>query len=246
VQAQEELIAELEKRNSELERFTYTVSHDLKSPLVTVRGFLGYLKKDVVKGDINRLHENIRYIEDATDKMEALLQDLLQLSRIGRLVNPPQEIPFNALVNEAVLLLSGQLRDNEIALVIMPDMPLVWGDQVRLVEVLQNLIDNAIKFSQTQLQPKVEVGVATINNETAFYVKDNGIGIAAPYHEQVFGLFNRLDPSIEGTGIGLALVKRIIEVHNGRIWIESNGPKTGTTVFFTLPASDPSLTNAPI
>jgi signal transduction histidine kinase len=166
--------------------------------------------------------------------MQALLRELLELSRIGRVKNPSEVMPFNAIVEEALKLLDGQISDNTLRIEIMPDMPNVYGDRLRLVEVVQNLLDNAIKFSRQRADPCIQVGVRAEHCENIFYVRDNGIGIPPAYHERVFGLFNKLDTSAEGTGIGLALVKRIIEVHGGRIWIESDG-SSGTTFCFTLP-----------
>ena len=136
-------------------------------------------------------------------------------------------------------MIEGQRSSTTPEIKIMPDMPSVYGDRLRLVEVVQNLLDNAIKFSSRSEDPCIEVGARTENRETIFYVQDNGIGIPPAYHERVFGLFNKLDAGAEGTGIGLALVKRIIEVHGGRIWIELDGSK-GTTFCFTLASKPPS------
>jgi PAS domain S-box-containing protein len=230
----EALILELESKNAELEQFTYTVSHDLKSPLVTIRGFLGYLEKDILAGDQERIRNDIARIAASADKMQALLRELLELSRIGRVKNPSELIPFNVIVEEALKLVEGQRSSMTARIVIAPNMPSVYGDRLRLVEVVQNLLDNAIKFSGRRDDPCVEVGVRTEGRGNIFYVRDNGIGIPPVYHERVFGLFNKLDTNVEGTGIGLALVKRIIEVHGGRIWIESDG-SSGTTFCFTLP-----------
>jgi PAS domain S-box-containing protein len=231
----EKLIAELEAQNAELERFTYTVSHDLKSPLFTVTGFLGFLEQDAAKGDLDRLRKDMQRIREATDTMQHLLNDLLELSRIGRKMNPPQEIAFGDLVQEALTRLAGAIAKRQIQIRVAPDLPSVHGDRPRLVEVLQNLIENAIKFMGNQPEPAVKIGVQRRGEETIFFVADNGIGIDPRYHEKIFGLFERLDPTTEGTGIGLALVKRIIEVHGGRVWVDSTGQGQGSTFYFTLP-----------
>jgi PAS domain S-box-containing protein len=227
---------ELESQNEELERFTYTVSHDLRSPLVTIRGFLGYLKQDAESGDMTRFDRDMTRIANAVDKMQTLLTELLELSRIGRVANPPESVPFGEILRETLDLLSGPLEAGNIRLTIKGDLPIVHVDRLRIAEVLQNLIGNAIKFMGDQQQPAIEVGTegTDADGKPIFYVRDNGIGIDPKYHERIFGLFNRLDPTIEGTGIGLTLVRRIIEIHEGRIWVRSE-PGKGATFFFTLP-----------
>ncbi len=230
------LIDELESKNAELERFTYTVSHDLKSPLFTIRGFLGYLEQDAVSGDQERLRNDIQRIVDATDKMQQLLNDLLELSRIGRLMNEPREIDLNQLLSEVTGLLHGQIKQSRAELRIQKNLPTVIGDRQRISEVIQNLLDNAAKFMGDQPQPCIEVGEAGKENDmSVLFVRDNGIGIQEEHIERVFGLFNKLDPKSDGTGIGLALVRRIVEVHGGRIWVESE-IGTGSTFYFTLPS----------
>lgn len=231
----EHLIAELEAKNRELERFTYTVSHDLKSPLFTIRGFLGLLEEDSLAGDLDQVREDIRHIQNATETMQRLLDDLLTLSRVGRITNPPEAIPLTSLVNEAVERVTGQIRARGVEVRIAPDLPEVYGDRTRLVDVLQNLIENAVKYAGEGAHPVIEIGGATHGNRVEVFVRDNGPGIPPQYHEKVFGLFERLDNKTEGTGIGLALVKRIVEVHGGRVWIDSSGTGDGCTVRFTLP-----------
>lgn len=230
------LINELEKRNSELERFTYTVSHDLRSPLVTIRGFLGYLRQNAVSGDMTRFDKDLGRIANAVDKMKALLNDLLELSRIGRIINMPKDIPFRVIVDETLDLLAGPINERMIKFTVQDDLPTIHGDHTRLVEVLQNLISNAIKFMGGQPNPVIEVGSRGFHEDgkSILFVRDNGIGIEPEYQERVFGLFNRLNPEIEGTGIGLTLVRRIVEVHGGQIWLESK-PGEGSTFLFTLP-----------
>jgi PAS domain S-box-containing protein len=233
----ENFIIELENRNAELERFTYTVSHDLKSPLVTIRGFLGYVEKDAIQGDFERLRKDIERITNATDKMQRLLNELLELSRIGRMVNPTEIIPFETIVREALELTQDGCKERAMVVEMATDMPSVQGDRVRLVEVMQNLIDNACKFMGEQPLPRIEVGwrsEGAEHDKVVFHVRDNGIGIAPEHYERIFGLFNQLNPAVEGTGVGLALVKRIVEFHGGRIWVESEVGK-GSVFYFTLP-----------
>ncbi len=235
-QERERLIAELETRNSELERFTYTVSHDLKSPLITIRGFAGMIEQDIVAGEAKRATEDLQRIQTAADRMHQLLDELLRLSRIGRIANPPVAVRLYDIAQEAVAMLSEQIRAKDITIKISPDLPTVYGDEPRLLEVLQNLIENAAKFVGDRQKPYIEVGFRQDNGETVYWVRDNGQGIEKQYHEKVFQLFDKLDPTSEGSGVGLALVKRIVEVHGGRIWVESDGAGTGSTFCFTVPS----------
>ncbi|MFN8381624.1 MAG: ATP-binding protein [Anaerolineales bacterium] len=230
---QEKLISELELKNAELERFTYTASHDLKSPLITIRGFLGYLEQDARNGNFERLQSDVKRISEATEKMHLLLNELLELSRVGRVINEPKQMPFGEIVQEALKRVEGQLQLKQVQVKVGSDLPDIFGDTERLIEVIQNLVDNACKFMGDEKKPIIEIDVQKRENENVFYIKDNGIGIDKRFHEKVFGLFDKLNPNSGGTGIGLALVKRIIEVHGGKIWIESEEGK-GTTFFFTL------------
>jgi signal transduction histidine kinase len=231
----EVMIKALEAKNAELERFTYTVSHDLKSPLITIAGFVGFLEQDALVGNLERVKEDMIHINIAVARMNRLLGELLELSRVGRLVNPPEEVSFENIVHEAVELVRGRIEARGVKVEIAPDLPTVYGDRVRLVEVVQNLVDNACKFMGDQPQPHVEIGMHQAADGPVFYVRDNGIGVERQYQDQVFGLFDKLDPTSEGTGIGLALAKRIIETHGGKIWIESEGIGHGSTFCFILP-----------
>jgi PAS domain S-box-containing protein len=231
----ESLIQELENKNTELERFTYTVSHDLKSPLITIKGFLGFLEEDTKSGNTNRLKADIQRIGDAADKMYGLLNELLELSRIGRLQNEPEVIPFEVLAREALDLVDGNIQAYNVKVEIQRGMPSVYGDRLRLLEVVQNLLDNAAKFMGKQSDPCVEIGQrGEENGMPVFFVQDNGIGISPEHFERVFGLFNKLDAATDGTGVGLAIVKRIVDLHGGRIWVQSEVGK-GSTFLFTLP-----------
>lgn len=230
------LIDELETKNAELEQFTYTVSHDLKSPLVTIVGFLGYVEKDALSGNIERVKAGVERISSAAKKMERLLSDLLELSRIGRLMNPPENVSFAEIVKEALERVRGQVDANRIQIVVEDNLPVIHGDRVRLVEIVQNLLDNGSKFSAESEHPCIQIGTKgqDENLHHILFVCDNGIGIDPAYHDRIFGLFNKLNPQMEGTGIGLTLVRRIVEVHGGRIWVESR-PGQGAAFYFTLP-----------
>ena len=237
----EKAVDELEARNAELERFAYTVSHDLKSPLITINGFLGLLEQDIEQGDFDQMGEKMTRVTSAADKMHHLLDDVLELSRVGRLVNPPEPVPMDELVHAALELLSGRIAERGVHIAVAPDLPVLHGDRFRLQEVVQNLIENAVKYTSDQSDPCIEVGARCDNGETVCYVQDNGLGVEPRFHEKIFGLFDKLDRNSDGTGVGLALARRIVEVHGGRVWVESEGKGRGSTFCFTLaPKEDPA------
>jgi PAS domain S-box-containing protein len=229
----------LQERNDELARFAYTVSHDLKSPLVTIRAFLGYLEQDTASQDTEAIKKDRQYIHTAVDKMTRLLEELLDLARIGHKMNPPEEVPLQVVVKDALDMVAGGIIQRGVEVVVTKEPIILCGDRTRLVEVFQNLVDNATKFMGDQQTPRVEIGVETAGDERVFFVRDNGIGIDPRYQPKLFGLFEKFDPGTKGTGIGLALVKRIVEVHGGKIWVESAGVGKGTTFHFTLAKTQP-------
>jgi PAS domain S-box-containing protein len=240
VRARDELemrIDEVEAKNAEMERFVYTVSHDLRSPLVTVQGFVGFLREDISEGDHERVKTDLLMIEDAVVKMDHLLKDTLELSRIGRVVNPPVDVSFGEIVREALDHFSEEIGSRGIEVVLPDSWPVVRVDRLRILEVLTNLIENSTKYMGDEIAPEMGIGWRREGDETVFFVRDNGIGIEADQREKVFDLFYKLDPSTDGCGVGLAIVKRIAEVHGGRIWIESEKGR-GTTVLFTLPTAE--------
>ena len=235
----EELISQLEQQNAELERYAYTVSHDLKSPLITITGFLGLVERSARERDEQGLRSAIEHISMAGKQMKQMLDELLELSRLGRSANPSEEVPLSELVREAASQIKPPRDGREIDIVVAPDLPTVRCDRVRMFEVFQNLLDNAVKFMGEQPAPRVEVGQRLGAGKPVIYVADNGIGIEERYHDKIFGLFDKLDRAGDGTGIGLALVKRIVEVHGGRIWVESAGEGGGSAFCFTVSPAGP-------
>lgn len=230
-----ERTGELEAKNVEMERFIYTVSHDLRSPLVTIQGFNGFLRGDIEKGDSEKVKADLRLIEDAVTKMDRLLSETLELSRIGRVANPPEDVPFQEIVQEALFQTSQRIKSAGIEVLVANDLPVVRVDRMRIVEAMVNLIENSLKYRGEQQHPRIDIGYRNEEGETVFFISDNGMGIDPSQHEKVFGLFYKVNKKSDGTGAGLAIVKRIIDVHGGHIWIESELGK-GTTVCFTLPS----------
>lgn len=227
---------ELKGKNSELERFTYTVSHDLRSPLITIKGFAGALLSDLSIGRTDRLEGDLKRIVLAADKMSDLLNGLLELSRVGRIVNPPINVSMDKVVQDVLELLAGTIAERQAKVTVQPGLPPAYGDARRLHEVVQNLVENALKFSLPGQAPEIEIGCKTVDDQNAYFVRDRGRGIEKQHKEAIFGLFNKLDPRSSGTGIGLALVRRIVEFHGGAVWLESDGPGHGSTFYFTIPA----------
>ncbi len=227
----------LEDKNAEMERFLYAASHDLKSPVVTIRTFLGYLEQDVASANAGRMEKDMHYIRSAADKIARLLDELLEVSRVGRLVNPPASVGFRALVDDALTAVAGRIADRGVVVTVGEHDLTLHGDPLRLAEIWQNLVENACKFMGDQKKPRVDIGMEVRAGDRVFYVRDNGIGVDPRHQAKIFNLFEKLDPKAEGTGMGLALVKRIVELYHGILWVESEGQGRGVCFYFTLPGA---------
>ena len=238
IRALQELWGKLEGKNIELERVVYTVSHELKSPLVTISGFAGILASDLKEGSTDKVDYDLQQINSAVDMMSLLINDLLDLLRVGHVVFVSEKVSLDDLVRDTVHALEPQLSGSIMEFKITPDMPHVIADRLRLREVLQNLVENSVKFMGAQPTPVIEIGASVKGEEVTCFVRDNGAGINPAYHERIFGLFDRLDAGVQGTGVGLALTRRIVELNHGHIWVESEGRDKGSTFYFTVPAAD--------
>jgi PAS domain S-box-containing protein len=226
---------ELEQKNREMEQFVYTVSHDLKSPLVTMMGFVGLLLEDLKAGRHEETIESAERIQRGAQRMSEMINDLLQLSRVGRVQNELEWVDVTALVHEIGADLAERMGEAGVVLRIQEEMPRVMADRTRLGEVFENLLTNAIKYAASGDAPQIVVGSVTMPGQIRFFVRDNGPGIEPKYHNRIFGLFQRLNTNQEGTGMGLTIVARIMQAHGGRCWVEST-LGTGATFWLALPA----------
>ncbi len=229
--------AALERSNRELEQFAYVASHDLQEPLRMVGSFAGLLARRY-KGRLDaEADEFIEYIINGAERMKMLIEDLLAYSRVSTKGRPPAPVPMRALVDQVLADLRSTATESG-AVVHVGDLPEVLADATQMGQVMLNLIGNAIKF-RGQGRPEVWVTAKARPGEWEFAVRDNGIGIDPRYAERIFKIFERLHGAAEypGTGIGLAICKKIVERHGGRIWFESE-PGKGTTFRFTLPRQE--------
>lgn len=235
IEERKRIHAELEEKNVEIERFLYTVSHDLKSPVVTIKGFLGMLETDLKTGNQEAIASDFYYIHSAADRITALLDDLLKLSRIGKVDSVSTANRFHQLADAARVMVAGAAAMKQVEVAITGADVSLYGDFSRLLEIWQNLLENAVKYMGEQSVPQVTLGVVQQADEVVFFVRDNGMGIDSRFQAKIFQLFDKLDPASPGTGLGLALVSRIVELYKGRIWVESEGVGKGSCFYFTLP-----------
>ena len=224
---------DLKERYDEIEQLVYVISNDLIQPLVTVKGFLGILKKDVSSNNRIRIEIDLGLIGDSIDRMESILARSLELSSIGKISNPRERVPFGDLVKEAVSQSSQIIKSSGAEIKVGKTFPVVDVDRPRIVDVLVNLIEHSINCSIIGKPLKIEIGSLSNSDGTILFVKDDGVGMDPSLQRRIFEPFYR-DRDGKGSSMGLALSRRIIEVHGGRMWIESELDK-GCAIFFTLP-----------
>jgi len=223
-----------EAKFSELESLSYSIAHDLRSPLISIQGLLSYLREDIQNQEIKRVQEDARLIESAVRKMEQLVKGTLEYFRTGYLVKPDEKVAFRKIIKEVLKVLAIQLSSIGATVSLAETFPTVYADRMRMVQVVSNLIQNSINYRDKTRPLAIEIGHWLSKGEVVFFVHDNGLGIDASETEKVFALFYRGTADGDGSGAGLAIVKRIIEAHGGRIWAEGQSGK-GTTMCFTLP-----------
>jgi signal transduction histidine kinase len=229
----EQAVKELVRSNYDLEQFAYIASHDLQSPLFAISGFADLLKKQYKDKLDKNAHEYIDFIVNSIERMENLINDLLTYSRIGTSSSKLNPVDVNKIFVRAIANLTVEIEKNG-AKVAHDSLPTVIGNDIQLEQLLQNLIGNAIKF-HSQEPPRVHISVEQKGENWVFSVKDNGIGIASEDRDRIFNMFQCLHRGeYKGTGIGLAVCKKIVGLHGGNIWVESQ-PGKGSIFYFTIP-----------
>lgn len=231
----EKNVENLKRSNDELEQFAYAASHDLQEPLRTISNYAQFIQEDYIGDMPGELKEHLGYIVEAAKQGRALVNDLLELSRVGRSTHFDW-VSLNEIVDSAVVGVEFQVRETQ-ALVVRDDLPLVWGDASALTFLFRNLLSNAIKFGKEGIPPTVNIGGVEEHSGWHLWVRDNGIGIEPRYANHIFAVFKRLDNSRPGTGIGLSICRKIVDLHHGRIWVESE-LGAGATFHISIPRPD--------
>ncbi|HCK21441.1 MAG TPA: hypothetical protein DHW15_04555, partial [Bacteroidetes bacterium] len=229
----EEKNKELTEINQELEHFAYVASHDLREPLRTIASFIQILNKRYGETLDEDGKQFMGFVVEGAKRMQLLIRDLLEYSRVNRFNTDYEKVDLNEVFNTVNRVLKEKI-DSTDALILAENLPVIQGNKIQLTQVFQNLIDNAIKF-RGKKKPEITITVEELPSKWRIAVSDNGIGISPEYHQRIFIIFQRLHTHEEytGTGIGLALCKKIIELHGGEVWVESKKNK-GTTFTFTI------------
>lgn len=231
------LNAQLSGKTAEVEQLVYTVSHDLKSPVVTTLGYIGCIREDLETGDLDEVRESVDCLERSAQRMNQAIIDLLDLSRLDRVWRDPQRTYMRRLLDEVAQELAPRLKKAGVALQLDAYDWDLMGEPMQIREVFENLLINAVKYGCDAPNPVISIGQVSLDQELRFFVRDNGRGIDPKHHGIIFGLFKRLKTNNqEGTGVGLTAVKRIMELHDGRVWVESQ-PNQGATFWLAFPQS---------
>ncbi len=228
---------DIEKVNTELDRFVHTVSHDMAAPLTGIEGYGAFLEQHYMDKLDEKGQRSLVGLRRGTKRLTAMIKDLLALTRISRIKNPYERVDIRGLLDTVLERLEYMIRENRAEVIIASPLPHVVCDRIKLTEVFDNLINNAVKFSAAKnTVPCIEIGCTEHADNFEFYVRDNGIGVAAENHEEIFGIFKRLGDAAlyDGTGAGLSIVKAGVEDQGGKVWVQSKLDE-GATFYFTIP-----------
>ena len=232
---------ELLKKNQEIENFIHIISHDLKAPIVSIQGFTSILKTDLGNLLQGTNQDYFNRIQANAQHMNALIADLLEFSRVGRMEDEKETVDIGKVLQEILEGFKPEIDKKHIVVQIGEHFPALWCSRKRLEQVLTNLVGNAVKYMGSSEHPQIQIGCEIPNgtNVRRFWVKDNGIGIRKEFQEKIFQIFQRAPNSlkVEGTGIGLSIVKKIVELNGGRVWVESSEGK-GSQFFVEWPNAE--------
>jgi len=229
------LFRRIKQKNEELERFSYTVSHDLRAPLVTIQGFAAEIANDLQANDLDSIPESIERIQQAAHRMALLMQGLLQIARLGKEVGHFQSVSLAQVLAEVQELLHGLFRVHQVEIRTIGPLPVIQGDPLRMRELLQNLCENATKYRHPDRPPIITISADDVGSFWVVHIEDNGIGIPPEKQETIFDIFTQLDKRSNGAGVGLALVKRIAELHGGTVKVRSDENMQGSIFDLYLP-----------
>ena len=225
----EKLLRRLKNSNDELNEYAHTVSHDLKTPLQSIEALVSWIKLDNKENLDKATLQNIALIESTVETMDQLIINILKYSEVGTVTGKEVDVDLNLILKK---LKTVMVTSENITINILSKLPKVKGDTTKFQQLFQNLISNAIKFNRGK-KGIIEIDCIEKKSFHQFSVKDNGIGIAKKYHKQIFKIFESLNKSKDSSGIGLSIVKKIVDLYEGNIWLESK-PNIGTTFYFTI------------
>lgn len=216
--------------------FICTVAHELKAPIITIEGFLNALSEDFDHDLPDGAKEYLHYMDNAVRKLKSIINDLLSLSKLSHEAGKKEKFPIKDVINDTLIRMKPLIQKRTIKVTVHKDLPLIYGDKKQIALIIENLISNAIKYiGKDNPDPRIEIGVT--DNKQTIFIRDNGIGIEKRYQDRVFDIFERTPAGrkeTEGTGIGLFIVKSVLEEHGGKIWLESCHKK-GTTFYIHFP-----------
>jgi len=233
---------ELRRSNTDLEQFAYAASHDMRQPLRMISSYLQLLESDLAPVLTEETRQNLQFATEGAKRMDQMLMALLDYSRIGRKADTMAVIDSREVMDEALHYLEPAIEEAQADIRINGVWPHLFASRDEILRLFQNLIDNALKYRLPGQKPEVAVSAQTVGDEWRLEVRDNGVGLLPGHEARLFKVFERLQSRSRypGTGIGLALCRKIVEHHKGRIWVESPGQNQGCTFIVTLPASLPS------
>ncbi len=231
----EKVADELTTKNKEIQRFTFAVSHDLKSPLSGIKGIASLIPMEFVMKDFPELEQYLEMINISCDTMHDLIADITKIAKIGKIENKNEVLDINEIVALSTTLVKGKLKTSKVKLIVEENLPNIYGDRNRIIQVFGNLLDNAIKYMGDQKQPVVYIKAQENGEKIQFSVSDNGSGMEEKSLKKLFSPFERFHSDVNGTGLGLYMIKQIVESHDGTIYAESEGKGKGTTFNVILP-----------